>query len=466
MIRQNFKGLVVVHNEQVYWMANERSSQGKCLLQLPLDDVLEDAAVTVQFPKWSKANHKILCVVPDHWFGSETFPFQSKKAGLIEPFLERKLKAAHPGLEQVHRFFNYRHLTGPNDQDQLIVNFLQDERGYRLYQVLHQLHLSPLQFTAPAFLWERMLGRITPDFDAKGVLLVHIGAQESPLYFYSHGAYLFSRNILLPDAAQGLDSLGFEINQSLHMYSQTTKRELDQVYWLSDQPISIQALSEKLSYEMEDIRPLMTQAPQGLAIEQIPLLSGLLQANEMHTHAPFFSVFHRQVKRLLDWKPVQIAAACIGLLLLVALSYENFFLHQAQQDAIDQHRLQHQEISRSGKLTLPEYNQMLDRAIAAHEKPAYAAITMRLLACLPPSIWLNQLDLTLDQQPKMKVTAIAETEDTHHLSELLVRLVDQVKRHFKTAQSFSMEDIDIRTTSSDSAEDAGRYRLSFQLRLS
>lgn len=58
---------------------------------------------------------------------------------------------------------------------------------------------------------------------------------------------------MVADAEDGLDALGYEINQSLYMFSQTAKSELDCIYMRCDSDQCREKLSEVLGREVIDL---------------------------------------------------------------------------------------------------------------------------------------------------------------------------------------------------------------------
>ena len=153
MFTKRLPGIIVVNKDELLWIAGRQPDVGRCLLRLPLEQVLAGDGLADRIPKQLKGNHRSLCIVPDHWLGMERYPFQSTRPALIEPFLERKLTAAFPERKQVRHFFNYRSLAEGEAENGLMAYFLQDEKGYQLYDALRELDLAPRHITSPAFLW-------------------------------------------------------------------------------------------------------------------------------------------------------------------------------------------------------------------------------------------------------------------------------------------------------------------------
>ncbi|MEE4602490.1 MAG: hypothetical protein V2J65_14510, partial [Desulfobacteraceae bacterium] len=79
MLREKHTVLMVVHDEELFWLSTDSAGQGRCLWRLPLETVMEGPIGTPPFPETIKGNNKFLCLVPDHWFGMESYPFKSNK---------------------------------------------------------------------------------------------------------------------------------------------------------------------------------------------------------------------------------------------------------------------------------------------------------------------------------------------------------------------------------------------------
>ena len=307
MFSKHYKTIIAVHGDDVYWLSADPGDQDCRFFQIPLEQLLNDENPLTLLPDWLKGTHKALCIFPDHWFGSQSFPFQSGKASLIEPFLERKLVSAHPGQKSIRQFFNYRR-TGESGRWNLSVFYLQEDKSFQLYNILKKLNHSPQQITAPAFLWEEALGQSVEDFGRLGTLVVHHTGRECQLYFYHLGLYQFSRSIMLADGDEGLEALGYEINQSLYMFSQRAKNDLDRIYIYCDSDQCREKLCELLDREVINLKPLM--APKSSEIPDLPrvaILNGCLRGTHLRAGSRFFNIMHRELKRVLEWWPVQWA---------------------------------------------------------------------------------------------------------------------------------------------------------------
>jgi hypothetical protein len=463
MFAKKLKAIVVVHHDSVYWVTPGRSQAGPDTTRLPLEALLEAPDAVGRVPSAAKANHQSLWIVPDHWFGMERYPFQSDKSALIVPFLERKLSAAHPECKAVRQFFNYRRTPAAAGGHELLAYFFQDEKAYRLYDALDKANLAPRYITTPAFLWVDRLSRMLPDFGQEGTLLVHMGPSECQLYFYFKGNHLFSRSVILSEGPDRMEALTFEINQSLYMFSQKTKSELSRIYLLADAADGPEAFSQALGRAVVDMAPLLA-GQATIALDDVPLLTGLLPEADAFTQPPFFSVTQRQVQRELAWEPVQYAGIAVGAALLLPLIGLNLLLgHMLRGDGEDHDNLRRQAISQT--IPLAEYQSALEQVLQARQRPACAETVGRVLASLPPGMRVRELGLALEEPPAVTLKAALQAQDADRLKATLMQLVSGLKSRFDLPADFSLSDIEIGMDPQADQHAAPQYLIALRLEL-
>ncbi|MFZ1986773.1 MAG: hypothetical protein WAU91_20345 [Desulfatitalea sp.] len=464
MFKKKLNAIVVVHNETVYWITCNWRDSGRRVIQMPLEQVLTDSRMADQIPATARGNYKTMCIVPDHWFGRESYPFQSPKHSLIEPFLERKLSAAYPELKAVRYFFDYKRVAAGGGGNDLLAYFLQDEKAYRLYDALAKMNVAPRQITTPAFLWVDRLTQVSPDFEREGTLLVHMGTGECLLYFYFKGNHLFSRNVVLSTGPDRMEALTFEINQSLYMFSQKTKSELNRIYLLAASPDGPEAFIQALGREVIDLNPLLADRP-AFEIDAVPLLDGLLPRAVMFSQAPFFSVTQRQAQRELVWEPVQWAGVVIGIALLIPLLGENLLLGNMLRTAAQEKKSLRQSAGLSDRAPLEEYESELDSVLGVAERPVCADTVRRILASLPAGMRVQELGLALEAPAAVTLRAVFPARDAEQLKAALAQLVARLKTHFKTAPDFSISNIEIGMDPHTEGELAPQYVIALRLEM-
>lgn len=465
MFSKKYKRIILVYNEEVCWISNESTETRRQFFRLPLEQVLNQETASLSMPDWVKGG-PILCIVPDHWFGCASYPFRSKKPSLIEPFLDRKLSSANPGLKNIRQLYNYRHLV--NDRDgELYAIYLQEDNGYRFYDALCKLNIPPQRITSPAFLWEERLEQCDHDFGRLGSLLIHISGQESQLYFYFRGNYQFSRSVMLSDASESLEGLSFEINQSLYMFSQKAKSELDRIYLVCDSPECQARLGESLGREIIDLPALSGQWPDAIKIPGLEQLNGLMQPSQLTSGASFFGIVHRQVKQALEWRPVQLAAIISGLILLLFLAGEDIVLgRMLAEEKTETQSIQQLQGNNDSTKALSEYNDMLEQVLNRAAQSALVEKAYRMPESFTPQMQLRKLELDLESSRTLKLAAIVQARDGQELTLVLTRLIAQIKETFQAAGSFGLDNINISLDRPGDGISPNHYQIDFQLELS
>jgi hypothetical protein len=468
MFGKHYKTIIAVHDDDVYWFSVGPGSSEPRFFQMPLQQMLNEAAPKPAFPEWLKGSHKTLCILPDHWFGNQSFPFQSGKPSLIEPFVERKLLTAHPGQQAIRHFFNYRRI-GDSGRRKLSVFYFQEDKSYQLYAALRKLNHSPHHITAPAFLWEDALQQAVDDFGRLGILLVHLTGKTCQLYFYYQGIYQFSRSVMATDTDEGLDALGYEINQSLYMFSQTAKSELDRIYIRCDSDPFREKLSDSLGREVIDLKPLMDPgASEILAIPQVEILNGWLKRSHLHSGARFFSIMHRQVKQAFMWRPVQWAGTIIGLVLLLGLAGEQVVLQAMLGRAEIAYRTQRQRaVVESPGAGLADYPPTLEDVLGRARRSMLVDAVHRLPASFPDHVELKRLELNADPEssPTVKMAAWVQARNADELQMILKQLMVELKGRLKGARALTLNDFDIRLNRPGGGRGPNRYEIDFRLEL-
>lgn len=455
----------MIQNHEVCWLSGDHSNGCGNTFQLPLEKVLDAENTPVQLPDWLKGKHSPLCIIPDHWFGSQSYPFRSKKPSLIKPFLERKLIAAHPGHDDIRYFFNYRHIGKGNDQE-LSALFFQEDKSYQLYAALRHLNHVPRQITSPAFLWEEHLRHKDDEFNQQGILLVHHAGQECHLYFYHNGIYQFSRIVSLPDSDDAVEALGFEINQSLYMFSQKAKSDLDRIYMLCDTPQCREKLGDMVGREIIDLKSFAHVGTDFANIPEMGTLGGLLQNFQSNGHAKFFGVMHRKVQQAMEWKPVQWAGICIGLVLLTGISCEQLLLDKMLKKARGNYQVLQQQVLEGGStLELSEYSSTLEQVLSMAKKSNQAYIAHGIPAAFPDGTELRELEYRFDYPPTVNVTARVLSRNADELQVKLSRLIIQINEKLISASDISLNDIDIRLHQPGHGKGPNSYEIAFQLEL-
>jgi hypothetical protein len=274
---------------------------------------------------------------------------------------------------------------------------------------------------------------------------------------------------MVADAHDGLDALGYEINQSLYMFSQTAKSELDRIYMSCQSDQYREKLAELLGREVIDLKPLIDHgASETLDIPQLAILNGWLKISRLHSKAKFFSVMHRQVKQALDWQPVQWVGIVIGIVLLIGLAGEYFVLRTMHDRARNEYRtLQQRAVIESPDAGLSEYPGTLEQVLSRARRSMLVDAVHRMPAGFPDQVQLNKLELAADTEssPSLTVAALVRARNADELQVILKRLMAELNGRFQSAQTLTLNDFDIRLNRSGGGRKPNRYQIEFTMEL-
>jgi hypothetical protein len=468
MFNKYYQYIISVHDDVVYWFSGDICDNDRHIFQIPLQQLLDSDTPHLLLPDWLKSGRKTLCIIPDHWFSSQSYSFQSKKPSLIEPFLERRLLASQPNQKKNRHFFSYRS-NGDSGRSKLTATYLQEDRSYLLYSVLKKLNHAPQLITAPAFLWEDTIQQAVDDFSNFGTLLIHLTGQEYQLYFYHLGRYLFSRSVPATDGDDSLVALGYEINQSLYMFSQTAKSELDRIYMYGDSDRCRETLSEIVGRDIIDINPFVDSgASEALKIPQLAILSGWLKRSQLHSGAGFFGIMHRQVKQAIEWRPVLWTGTIVGLLLFLGLIGEHFILramlNAAQHNSL---ALQRQIIAASSSVALSEYPDTLEQLLSRARRSMLVDAVHRLPVSFHSQLKLRKLEFAAGPEsvPTLKIVAWVQAHDAEELQNMLKELIGELEGRFQDTPSLTLNDFEIRMNRAGEQQGPNRYQIEFALEM-
>ena len=257
LFKKRVTPITLINNDEIYFIIQGGSGEGRISEPVSFDRLLKEEADLDAIPEAFQRQGNLVMVVPDYWLGNTLFPFQSRKRSLAEAFLERKLRAEFPEIPGVTDFFAYFFHFSEQGEPAVYAYFVREPTFFQLYQQLSQWGLQPQRITAPAFLWESQLKDRIPDFREGGKAFVHLLSNECFLYFFFKGHFLFSRQISLPefqeDSSEQIDTLTYETNQSLYLFSQKAKAEIDKVYMVAFGHMDPGDLSERLGRDVQAV---------------------------------------------------------------------------------------------------------------------------------------------------------------------------------------------------------------------
>jgi len=459
LFRKRSTPITLVGNDEIYFVLQVGSGEGQILDPLTFDRFLTDEADLSAIPEEFHHQVNSVMVVPDYWLESISFPFQSRKRSLAEAFLERKLRADFPEIPEVRDFYEYFFHQGDEGETAVYAYFLRDPTFFQLYDQLARWNLHPRRITTPAFLWASQLRERIPDFHKGGNAFVHILSKECFLYFFFEGHFLFSRQITLPefqgDASDQLETLTYEINQSLYLFSQKAKAEVDRVYMASFGHVEVGELSGKLGREVEEVAGLEEELTKvSTTIGQPGLLSGLYLP-DLSQSQKFLSIYHRLTEKEQQWKPVQKVGIAVGFILLFLLAGEGLLLWQWSRPVGTETTRGGGAKAREAVAALRQYNEALDLFLKENQRPSADKTIINLARALPEDVWIKDMVVETEPTPGVALTGTVRAEKPSQFRETLSEFLDGLKEHFEGTRSLGLQDIEV-DTSNCKAVDGGQ----------
>ena len=440
--------IMVINGSRLYFVILDRPGEWTILPDTySIEQILDENNPTRFVPERVQHRTLPLIIVPDYWLGNVSYSFQSKKRTLAETFIERKLLSEYPDLTDIRHFYEYVFFQADQREQVVFVHFLKEPKAFLLYNRLVAQDLNPYQITSPALLWQKVLKNTYADFDKGGKVLIHLLPSLAFLYFYSTGRFLFSRQIILPDS-DGVSSevfgiLNYEIGQSLYLFSQQAKTEIGQFFLFSSGPESAETLSAGLEREMVSIRDRIEIKPG--ASEQAYELgpAGPFSTFSLSAIKEFQSVSHRTVKKIREWKPVQMMGIAVGLVLLLLLGGENLFLRKWLQNSQLQlsRAMEHEGSNRPQDLE--QYNESLDFILRAAERSSVQDVIVHLAESLPDNIWVETLDVEVEPDPHVALEGVVKASGPDEFRDALSVFLDKLKTHFLGSRSLRIQEIDM-----------------------
>ena len=412
-----------------------------------LADLLNDAADDNLIPWSTRYRANNLLIVPDYWFGNFVYKFQSAKKSLADAFVERKLQSQIPLLPDVKYFFDCTFFQREHKERWLYAYFLQDPQFYQLYKTLSRLSLTPQRITSPALIWGSKIRQKIPDFNDGGKCLIELLPNIYHLYFFFEGNFLFSRSIPLADLAidssDNLQAITYELNQSLYLFSQRAKAEVNKLYLVSSESSAVGGLSEALGREINDLSFLFSQ-PRGThpSHASTDLIDSFVLFNFLLKYQ-FLFVSHKKLKKELEWKPIQSVGTAVAILLCILLGLESIFLHKWS------YKNQLPAINGEGafpektKRIIRQYNEALDILIEDAQRRSPKEVIAKVAESLPSEIRMQEIFLKTETDPALDFKGVAIALGSNRIKGSLSVLIANLNKNLHPRKALVMSDIDI-----------------------
>jgi hypothetical protein len=447
------KNLIVSTDKSTFFVDIGKAEKNISAFSQPLEHI-KVIGINNDFASKTRQNRsKTLLVVPDHWFKHEFFPIQSTKDALIKVYLERKLKAAYPKSPFVSQFVSYTTRQKEIEHRGINAFYLEDENGYLLHEALCKVGLTPQLVTTPALLWAVKFKKLLPDFSKQSALVIHSQKDEAFLYFYCEGDFVFSRKVALPSGNN--ESLVFEINQSIYLFSQKVKRELSCIYLLDDETTCIDRLTEVFG---KLIHSLKLDSQEVALDREISFLQGLLTIDGISSVDNDHGVTHRRIQQQIRWRPVQWAGILIGAILLIILSAEHYWIDRVSNlKGIAQ-------LEPQTELTLSEYETALDELTLHMKRPSSASIIAKVVSSLSEFILLNEIKIDLDASI-LELTATVHAENIDAFRQHLKLFAQGLSTKLNLPRPISLEDISFQIDDVKNSTGRLQHKIAFKVSL-
>jgi hypothetical protein len=403
------------------------------LVSLPLAQFLSEECDQTMMAALQGSRAPLLLVIPDHWVKHDFFLFKSQKESLIRPFIERKLKAAYPNLPSAQDFFNYacrqKAMEGPGVR----VFHLCEPIAFELHAALSRKRLAPRWITTPALLWEERFNRQVPEFESQAALVIHLQRHEGFLYFYHQGDFLFSREVTLPESSERIDALLFEINQSIYLFSQKAKSDLQAVYLIGDEA----GFRERLSDFQGRPVHMASGISAGKALpRELAALDGLLDPDAVLTPTEAHCITHRRIEQQVKWRPVQWAGMLVAGILLAGFAAEHQWLEErAEEEMAVRSRMRQQQA-----MSLADYDAAVVELTDDLSRPSPAHLIFNVVASLPEGASVFELKVDADAA-RLDLSATVRAESLERFRQQLRILIGNLNRRLRPANPITMEDV-------------------------
>ncbi|MGA9237408.1 MAG: hypothetical protein WBV91_21490 [Desulfobacterales bacterium] len=457
----------IVDDETLYFVEINSRGESNAVDSIALEKLFINPPPADIIPASIRDRKNSLLIVPDYWLGNSSYKFQSRTKSLADAFVARKLNEQFPDQPEIKYFFDGTFYKREQTDKWVYAYFLQDPQFFKLYPQLAQINLQPHRITSPALIWQQKIRQEIPDFDNGGKGFVQLLPKVGLLYFFFEGNFLFSRRIPLGGAqsqsSDNYEAIAYELNQSLYLFSQKAKTEIDKLYLVSHEEECGHALSEVLGREIHDLNYIINNSNTLQSSTTAAGAIGFLSPSDILPGKNFLSLCHRVLKKELEWKPVQFAGMAVGLILLFLLGLETTVLHKWSQ----QIQLPRSNDSLSAKEShkIQQYNEALNAILSELERRSPQKLLRNIAKSLPPNVRIQELVLETEDNPGVNLKGVIRADNPEHFKACLSTLIANVNENIQGRRAMTVSDIDFEVNQTQPGQGVQDYFINFRLDL-
>jgi hypothetical protein len=463
------KFISIVDDETLTFVEINSRGESNAVDSIALEALFANAPQAGAIPASIRDRKNTLLIVPDYWLGNTSYKFQSRKKSLADAFVARKLNEQFPDQPEIKYFFDGIFYQREQADKWVYTYFLQEPQFYNLYPKLVQLNLEPQRITCPALIWRQKIRQEIPDFDNGGKGFVQLLPKISFLYFFFEGNFLFSRSIpLVGSQSQSSDNhsaIAYELNQSLYLFSQKTKTEIDNLFLVSHEKDSGRALSDVLGREIQDLNYMIDDANALQSSADATGAIGFLSPSDILPGKKILSLCHRALKKELEWKPVQFAGIAVGLILFLLLGLETIVLHKWSHQIQVPMSTGGNSLTAEESLKIQQYNEALDAILNEMERRSPIEVLRKLAQALPPNVRIQEMVLETEDNPGVDLKAVIRADDPEHFKACLSSLIADINANFQGGRIMTVSDIDFEVNQNQPGQEGQDYSIKFRLDL-
>ena len=403
-----------------------------------------------------------LLIVPDYWISKRSYKFNSKNRAVTESFIKRKIKSKDRKMPGSENFFEYELYHTDSAEQFLRVYFFDEPKFFLVYEKLLSFNIQPGKITSYAFLWQQKLDTIS-NFSQAETGFIHLRKDECSLYFYAKGQFVFSRNIKLVSAAdisENFDLLTYEINQSLHLFSQQSKKDIDRFYLLSGNRQDASLLSQKLETEVLTAEFSIPGQPtlQKNVEDSTPF--ACFNFTDLDHSGNLLCIMHKDVKSAEKWETVLKTGVITGIIFCLLMICESVYISKAGRFQIPNKDIQS---SIALEETISNFSEAVDKLTTEITRPDYQNLIIKMIESLPDNIRISEIKIETDPVQQVNLKGVVKASGHSELQDKLSVFLSGLKKNIKSAANLSIDDINIKDFKSSAIEKFYDFEFRFKL---